>query len=64
MIFFVSIWNDELVPNDVRDATIVLLFKNKGNRADCGGYNRGISLRSVAENSGTYHPEQVNFQHL
>ena len=35
------------MPPDLRDATIVTLYKNKGSRADCGNY-RGISLLSIA----------------
>ena len=32
---------------DFRDATVVSLFKNKGNKADCGNY-RGVSLLTIA----------------
>ena len=42
-----SLWEEELMPHDFRDVTIVPLFKNKGSRADCGNY-RGISLLSIA----------------
>ena len=35
------------MPADLRDATIVALYKNKGAKADCGNY-RGISLLSIA----------------
>ena len=42
-----SIWEMEVMPVDLRDVTIVALFKNKGTRADCGNY-RGISLLSIA----------------
>ena len=42
-----SIWEMEEKPADLRDATIVALFKNKGSRADCGSH-RGISLLSIA----------------
>ena len=41
-----SIWEEENMPQDFRDATVVSLFK-KGNKADCGNY-RGISLLSIA----------------
>ena len=34
------------IPQDMRDAKIVTLFKNKGDRSDCNNY-RGISLLSV-----------------
>jgi len=40
------IWHEERLPTDLRDATIVTLFK-KGNRSHCGNY-RGISLLSTA----------------
>ena len=42
-----TIWNQEELPAELRDATIVVLFKNKGARTDCGNY-RGISLLSIA----------------
>ena len=42
-----SIWEEEVMPADLRDATIVALYKNKGSRSDCGSY-RGISLLSIA----------------
>ncbi|XP_029766781.1 uncharacterized protein LOC112117806 [Terrapene carolina triunguis] len=42
----INIWEDENIPQDLRDATIVSLFKNKGSKAECGKY-RGISLLSV-----------------
>ena len=35
------------MPADLRDASIVALYKNKGTRAACGNY-RGISLLSIA----------------
>ena len=42
-----SIWDQEKMPDDFRDAFIVVLYKNKGSNADCGNY-RGISLLSIA----------------
>ena len=42
-----SIWEEEKLPKDFRDASVVSLFKNKGSRTDCGNY-RGISLLSIA----------------
>ena len=39
-------WKEGEVPQDMRDATIVTLFKNKGDRSDCNNY-RGISLLSI-----------------
>nr|KAG5693154.1 hypothetical protein BaRGS_035352 [Batillaria attramentaria] len=42
-----SIWEEEEMPDDFRDALIVSLYKNKGSKADCGNY-RGISLLSIA----------------
>ena len=44
---FVSIWHAESVPQDFKDASIVYLYKNKGNRNCCDNY-RGISLLSIA----------------
>ena len=42
-----SIWDQEKMPDDFRDALIVALYRNKGSKADCGNY-RGISLLSIA----------------
>ena len=39
-------WEKGHVPQDMRDANIVTLYKNKGDRSDCNNY-RGISLLSV-----------------
>ena len=39
-------WQEGAVPQDMRDAKIITLFKNKGERSDCKNY-RGISLLSV-----------------
>ena len=41
-----SIWDQEKMPDDFRDALIVALYKNKGSKADCGNY-RDISLLSI-----------------
>ena len=39
-------WKEGSVPQDMRDAKIVTLYKNKGDRSDCNSY-RGISLLSI-----------------
>ena len=39
-------WQEGAVPQVIRDAKIITLFKNKGERSDCNNY-RGISLLSV-----------------
>ena len=39
-------WEEGYVPQDMRDANIVTLYKNKGDRSDCSNH-RGISLLSV-----------------
>ncbi|XP_052673517.1 uncharacterized protein LOC128155711 [Crassostrea angulata] len=39
-------WEDGSVPQDMRDAKIITLYKNKGERSDCNNY-RGISLLSI-----------------
>ncbi|XP_051973121.1 probable RNA-directed DNA polymerase from transposon BS isoform X1 [Xyrauchen texanus] len=39
-------WEEGAVPQDMRDATIITLYKNKGDRSDCNNY-RGISLLSI-----------------
>ncbi|KAL8592948.1 hypothetical protein ACOMHN_050775 [Nucella lapillus] len=33
-----SIWEEEDMPQEFRDATIISLFKNKGSKSDCGNY--------------------------
>ena len=44
--FLTQCWNEQSVPQDLRDAKIITLFKNKGERCDCNNY-RGISLLSI-----------------
>lgn len=39
-------WEEGEVPQSMRDANIVTLYKNKGDRSDCNNY-RGISLLSI-----------------
>lgn len=39
-------WSEGSLPQDMRDAKIVTLYKNKGDRSDCNNY-RGISLLSI-----------------
>ena len=39
-------WRDGEVPQDMRDANIVTLYENKGDRSDCNNY-RGISPVSI-----------------
>jgi len=39
-------WREGQVPKDMRDAKIITLYKNKGDRSDCNNY-RGISLLSI-----------------
>ena len=42
-----SFWNEEDIPQELRDASIVHLYKRKGNRQSCDNH-RGISLLSIA----------------
>lgn len=42
-----AIWEHVPLPQDWKDANIVVIFKNKGDRAVCGN-SRGISLLSIA----------------
>ena len=42
-----SIWENEEMPEDSRDAIIVALYTKKGSKADCGNY-RGILLLFIA----------------
>ena len=39
-------WSEDEVPQDMRDANVVTLYKNKGDRSDCNNY-RCISLLSI-----------------
>ena len=39
-------WEEGTIPKDMRDAKIITLYKNKGERSDCNNY-RGISLLSI-----------------
>jgi len=42
----IQCWTEGAVPQDMRDANIITLYKNKGDRGDCNNY-RGISLLSI-----------------
>ncbi|XP_063386472.1 uncharacterized protein LOC134672159 [Cydia fagiglandana] len=44
--FLGKCWEKEVLPQDMRDANIVTLYKGKGDRGDCNCY-RGISLLSI-----------------
>ncbi|KAI8513702.1 hypothetical protein Bbelb_080260 [Branchiostoma belcheri] len=44
---FIIAWELETIPQDFKDATIIHLYKRKGNRQVCDNH-RGISLLSVA----------------
>ena len=39
-------WREGIIPQDMRNANIVTLYKNKGDKGDCNNY-RGISLLSI-----------------
>ena len=45
--FFQSIWKEGQVPQQFKDASIVHIYKRKGNRQSCDNH-RGISLLSIA----------------
>ncbi len=45
--FFVCCWEQGKLPQNLRDAVIITLYKNKGEKSDCSNY-RGITLLSVA----------------
>ena len=40
-------WEKGTLPQDLRDAVIVSLYKNKGEKSECSNY-RGITLLSIA----------------
>ena len=44
---FTLCWSKGEVPVDLRDAVIVSLYKNKGEKSDCSNY-RGVTLLSTA----------------
>ena len=39
-------WSERCIPQDLKDANIITLYKNKGDRSDCNNYH-GISLLSL-----------------
>ena len=43
----VKIWSGEPVPQSWKDANLITIYKNKGDRAECGN-SRGIALLSTA----------------
>ena len=49
---FTKIWNEESVPQDFKDATVVHIYKRKGDISSCDNH-RGISLLSGA---GKFYP--------
>ena len=44
---FINCWEKGILPQDLGDAVIVSLCKNKGEKSDCSNY-RGITLLSIA----------------
>ena len=42
-------WSEGAVPQDMRDAKIVNLYKNKGDRSDCNNYRDNSLLRVVGK---------------
>jgi len=44
---FITCWENRELPHDYKDAIIVMLYKRKGEKKDCGNF-RGISLLSIA----------------
>ena len=44
---FCEMWNQERIPQELKDASIIHLYKKKGNRQSCDNH-RGISLLSIA----------------
>ncbi|KAL8564195.1 hypothetical protein ACOMHN_017464 [Nucella lapillus] len=45
--FLCMCWEDGCLPQDLKDARIVHLYKGKGDKSSCDNY-RGISLLSIA----------------
>ena len=46
-LFLLVGWQQETVPQDLKDASIIHLYKRKGNCLDCNNHH-GISLLSIA----------------
>ena len=44
---FKSFWDNETLPQEFKDATIVHIYKKKGNKRSCDNH-RGISLLAIA----------------
>ena len=44
---FLNMWQQEKIPQEFKDASIIHLYKRKGKRQDCNNH-RGISLLSIA----------------
>ena len=44
---FQSFWTEVVIPQELKDASIVQLYKRKGNRQACDNH-RGISLLPIA----------------
>ena len=57
------IWEEEGVPKEFRNATVVSLFKNRGSKTDCSNYH-GISLLSIVGKIGLDHHQAPHHQHL
>ena len=45
--FLTSCWINCTLPSDLRNAVVIALYKNKGEKSDCSNY-RGITLLSIA----------------
>ena len=43
----ISCWEQGILPQDLKHAVIIPLYKNKGEKSDCSNY-RGITLLSIA----------------
>ena len=44
---FQECWECEVVPQDLRNAVVVSLYKNKGVKSECRNY-KGVTLLSIA----------------
>ena len=49
---FCEMWKQERIPQELKDTSIIHLYKKKGNRQSCDNH-RGISLLSIAGQSAT-----------
>ena len=56
---FTNCWENGTLPQDLRDAVIVSLYKNKGEKSDCSNY-QGITALHCWQNLGSRLAEKAH----